>query len=80
MITVTATSNYSVQTDSSIDTMYYPGRSQYYWLASPSATSPVGVMDVTSDDGGSVKTYAYANGRAFCPLVSLKSDVSLTLE
>ena len=31
------TSNYSVKTDAEIDTMYYPGDNQYYWLASPSS-------------------------------------------
>ena len=30
------TSNYSVKTDSKVDSMYYPGDKQYYWLASPS--------------------------------------------
>ena len=73
------TSQYSVKTDSKVDSMYYPGDNQYYWLASPSAISPDYVLFVSSSNGGCV-TYGYSGGTAFCPLVSLKSTVSLQLQ
>lgn len=73
------TSAYSVQTDSSIDTMYYPGSNQYYWLASPSANYSDIVMSVNYSYGGIVGGIPYDGNNAFCPLVSLKSSVSLEL-
>ena len=73
------TSQYSVKTDSKVDSMYYPGDNQYYWLASPSALNANSVLFVSSSNGGCV-TYAYSGGLAFCPLVSLKSTVSLQLQ
>ncbi len=74
------TSKYSVKTDSAIDSMYYPGNSQYYWLASPSASNTYGVFAVFSYEGGYVNLSTYGNIAAFCPLVSLKSTVSLQLQ
>ena len=74
------TSDYSVKTDATIDSMYYPGNSQYYWLASPSASSTYIVLFVTSNDGGFVYYYNSYGSNAFCPLVSLKSTVSLQLQ
>lgn len=74
------TSDYSVQTDSAIDSMYYPGSNQYYWLASPSAVSSHGVMGVTYDYGGFVNANGYRHTYAFCPLVSLQSNVQLELQ
>ena len=74
------TSNYSVKTDATIDSMYYPGNSQYYWLASPSANNTYIVLIVTCNRGGFVRRN-YSNAYyAFCPLVSLKSTVSLELQ
>ena len=72
------TSDNSVYTDSAIDSMYYPGANQAYWLASPSAGGPGGVMIVDCDCGGLVGN-AYNLDRALCPLVSLQSSVNLTL-
>ena len=74
------TSDYSVKTDATIDSMYYPGNSQYYWLASPSASNTYGVFAVFSYEGGYVNLSTYGNIAAFCPLVSLKSTVSLQLQ
>ena len=74
------TSNYSVKTDSKVDSMYYPGDNQYYWLASPSAYYPSGVLFVRCDDGGYVYASASNGATAFCPLVSLQSSVSLQLQ
>ena len=74
------TSDYSVKTDATIDSMYYPGNSQYYWLASPSAISTSHVLCVHCNHGGYVGGTSYNNLRAFCPLVSLKSTVSLELQ
>ena len=74
------TSDYSVKTDSAIDSMYYPGSSQYYWLASPSANSANSVLIVNCNSGGIVTSNASNGSRAFCPLVSLKSTVSLQLQ
>ena len=48
------TSNYSVKTDATIDSMYYLGEDQYYWLASPSASSTSNVLYVGYGNGGSV--------------------------
>ena len=56
--------------------MLNPGSNEYYWLASPSAYSASCVMFV--DGRGSYVNYSNCYGyRAFCPLVSLKSDVQL---
>ena len=74
------TSDYSVKTDSKVDSMYYPGDNQYYWLASPSAAYTYGVLIVGYDDGGYVGPNGYSSDSAFCPLVSLKSSASLELK
>ena len=74
------TSDYSVKTDATIDSMYYPGDNQYYWLASPSAAYTYGVLIVGYDDGGYVGPNGYSSDSAFCPLVSLKSSASLELK
>ncbi len=73
------TSNYSVRTDS-IDTMYYPGANRCYWLASPSAGKYSFLMKVYSYDLECVWSEHHEQRRSICPLVSLKSSVSLTLE
>ena len=73
------TSNYTVKTDSKVDSMYYPGDDQYYWLASPSAYSANYVLYVYYGSGGSVGS-TYSHSSALCPLVSLKSTVSLQLQ
>ena len=74
------TSDYSVKTDATIDSMYYPGEDQYYWLASPSANTTDSVLFVYYNSGGYVYTDDCSNDYAFCPLVSLKSTVSLQLQ
>ena len=75
------TSIYSVKTDSKVDSMYYPGDNQYYWLASPSDYySEDYVLYVNSYLGGSVSGCIYVGASALCPLVSLKSTVSLQLQ
>ena len=74
------TSDYSVKTDATIDSMYYPGRKQYYWLASPSTDNTYFVLRVDYYSGGYVGRDTYTNSNAFCPLVSLKSTVSLELQ
>ena len=74
------TSDYSVKTDATIDSMYYPGDNQYYWLASPSAYGAYIVLNVYCGSGGYVRGNGYNAGNAFCPLVSLKSTVSLQLQ
>ena len=74
------TSNYSVKTDATIDSMYYLGEDQYYWLASPSAYYTYSVLYVSFNNGGFVSTSNYDGFSAFCPLVSLKSTVSLQLQ
>ena len=74
------TSDYSVKTDATIDSMYYPGNSQYYWLASPSANTTPYVLSVRYANRGYVGCGYYYSSNAFCPLVSLKSTVSLELQ
>ena len=74
------TSDYSVKTDSKVDSMYYPGDNQYYWLASPSASNSNTVLFVDCGLGGFVGNYICTSAYAFCPLVSLKSTVSLQLQ
>ena len=74
------TSDYSVKTDATIDSMYYPGDNQYYWLASPSAYGTNLVLRVGCNLGGIVRRSYYNGDYAFCPLVSLKSTVSLQLQ
>jgi flagellar basal body-associated protein FliL len=58
--------------------MYNPGNGKYYWLASPSAAYSCIVMFVLGNYG-SVSGYNYNYSNSLCPLVSLKSDVTLTL-
>ena len=72
------TSDYSVKTDSEIDTVYYPGDKKNYWLASPSSSGSGTVLEVHYSFGGIVG--ASNSSSAFCPLVSLKSTVSLELQ
>ena len=76
------TSDYSVKTDSAIDSMYYPGDHQYYWLASPSAYGDDIVLFVYYYNGGYVSSDDPGNAYlgALCPLVSLQSSVSLELQ
>ena len=74
------TSDYSVKTDATIDSMYYPGNSQYYWLASPSDSGTGYVLYVNFNSGGIVSNNGSNFTNAFCPLVSLKSTVSLQLQ
>lgn len=74
------TSGYSVKTDATIDSMYYPGDYHYYWLASPSASNSTNVLLVGYTSGGHVSRNTYNAYSALCPLVSLKSTVSLELQ
>ena len=74
------TSDYSVKTDATIDSMYYPGSKQYYWLASPSDSGTGYVLYVNFNSGGIVSNNGSNFTNAFCPLVSLKSTVSLELQ
>jgi hypothetical protein len=71
------TDNNTLIKSSEVHGMYNPG-SSYYWLASPSAYSSIRVMNV-SGYYGNVYRHQYYNEYSFCPLVSLKSDVTLTL-
>ena len=73
------TSDNSVYTDSAIDSMYYPGANQFYWLASPSASDTGSVMYVRYFSGGNVNSNDCIIYYALCPLVSLQSSVNLTL-
>lgn len=76
----TYTSGNSVKTDSEIDSMYYPGAIGYsYWLASPLSGDVLSVLIVDSLLGGRVSNYHYSYSDAFCPLVSLQSNVNLKL-
>ena len=77
-----STSDYAVKTDATIDSMYYPGNIQYYWLASPSASYTNSVFHVNCYNGGYVygNYYSSDGANAFCPLVSLQSTVSLQLQ
>ena len=74
------TSNYSVKTDSAIDSMYYPGSSNSYWLASPANDIEDSVIIVHCGNGGYVGNTYSQETNAFCPLVSLQSSVSLQLQ
>ena len=73
------TSDNSVKTDSAIDSMYFG----YYWLASPSGFSTFGNfgMRVNASYGSNGRVDGGNNESiyAFCPLVSLKSNVQLEL-
>ena len=75
------TSRYSVKTDPKVDSMYYPGDNQWYWLASPSDYREASVIRVYYPNGGCVDAGdCYNSSHAFCPLVSLQSSVSLELQ
>ena len=68
--------NSLIKPTTAADKMYNPGSSTYYWLASPSAYDSNTLMYVDgniSRVGGS----GYGDNLAVCPLVSLKSDVTL---
>ena len=74
----TYTSDNSVYTDNNIDTMYYPGSGNYYWLASPSANYSDSLLYVGNDYGGYIGNVSHdGNGGSLCPLVSLQPDVVL---
>ena len=71
----------SVCTDEKIDTMYYPGQDQCYWLASPAANLAKTVTTTLAvSDNGSIGGNSNWYLRQICPLVSLKSSADLTLE
>ena len=75
------TSDYTVKTDSSIDSMYNPGYNKSYWLASPSNIHTGSLMIVYYDLGGLVATNAgNSGGHRLCPLVSLQSSAVLELQ
>ncbi len=78
------TTDYSVQENKELEedigTMYCPGNNTYSWLASPSAQISTCLMRINYDSGGRVGNDYYYGNEAFCPLVSLKSSVQLTLE
>ena len=70
--------NSLIQASTIADKMYNPGSSRYYWLASPSSNYSIGVMIVSGDYSRVYYDY-YNSNDAFCPLVSLKSAVQLTI-
>ena len=72
-----STSSYTVQTDSTIDSVYFPGDDCFYWLASPSANYDSAVMYVAGNYGGLVYNNVYNGTHALCPIVSLAADVQL---
>ena len=72
-----STSAYTVQTDSEIDSMYFPGDDSFYWLASPAANDDSSVLYVAGNYGGLVYTHSYDGTHALCPIVSLAADVQL---
>lgn len=57
------TSDYSVKTDSEIDSMYYPGDNKWYWLASPSADYTDGMLIVSYYCGGLVGSWQICQQR-----------------
>ena len=57
--------------------MYNPGSGKYHWLVSPSAGDSASVVYVYGTSAY-VGYSGYNNDYAVCPLVSLKSDVTLT--
>lgn len=67
----------SIFSSTEANAMYNPGSSKYYWLASPSAHISNNVMYVYGARSR-VRNGGYHNNYAFCPLVSLKSNVTLT--
>ena len=68
----------SLISSTNANAMYNPGSDKYFWLASPSADSSYAVMHVHGYYSY-VSRYSYNGNYAFCPLVSLKSSVKLTL-
>ena len=60
------------------DNAMYRNSSQYWWLASPPANSAYNVCSVYGN-GGSVYNDGVDYARGVCPLVSLKSGVTLEL-
>ena len=76
-----STSNYTVKTDSDVDTMYYPGDNQTYWLASPSANNTYCLVSVNYSAGGIMNFESCSVGdNVLCPLVSLQSSAVLELQ
>ncbi len=74
------TSVNSVYTDEKIDSMYYPGEDNSYWVASPNPDDPGYVYSLDSSSGGYISWEQCDWDNAFCPLVSLKSLVNLKLQ
>ena len=69
--------NSLIKPTTAADKMYNPGSSTYYWLASPSASNSNYLMCVNGNYS-LVGLSSCNGGGAVCPLVSLKSDVTLT--
>ena len=68
----------TIQSDSNIDSMYY---GWIYWLASPSVEDSLSVCLVAQEGNfAHVSNHGFYQEYAFCPLVSLKSDVQLELQ
>lgn len=70
------TSDYSVKTDPTIDSMYF---GEDYWLASPSANNLL-LLKENNYYGGCISNDCIYNPCMICPLVSLQSSVSLQLQ
>lgn len=76
------TSDYTVGSDSKIDSMYWPGAVNYsYWLASPSASDSNSVVLVYEFWNGNINNaFVNSGDSALCPVVSLKADTQLELQ
>lgn len=76
-----STSSDAVGTDPDIDSMYYPGKTNYYWLSSPTGyNNHYNVMTVWPSTNGRVYYDSYFQANSLCPLVSLKPNTVLQLE
>lgn len=76
-----STSSDVVGTDPDIDSMYYPGKTNYYWLSSPTGSNNhYNVMTVWPSTNGRVYYETYFEANSLCPLVSLKPNTVLQLE
>lgn len=81
------TSRNTIQSDTSIDRMYFPVSAQWYWLASPSNANSDLLSSVISSydlnvygrEYGYVGSLQYSEKLCFCPLVSLQSTAPLVL-
>ena len=69
----------SIATDSNIDTMYYPGDDQDYWVGSPGIYGENSTLCGSCQFGGVIVAVNHNGIANFCPLVCLSPNTELQI-